>query len=162
MTDLEIRELQEKDIDKCAEITVNSYPWTIYGLKKEKAMQFLSDRLNKEMVYVAQLNNEVVGFIAIKRDIMFANYIRRLVVKEDMRGKGVGAQLIKFIENQTLERNLPNVFLLCAITNENAIKFYERNGYKKIGVIENFVGEGLHEYLFWKSFGTISDFHAYD
>ena len=162
ITDLRIRELEERDIETCAEINISTFPWTVFGLTIEGAMKFQYDRLGKDLVFVAELEKEVVGFIAIKKDILFANYIRRIVLREDVRSKGIGSKLIKFIEEKTVKDNLPNVFLLCSTTNEKAIKFYQKNGYKKIGKVENFVDKGLHEYIFWKSFGTINEFNAYD
>ena len=163
MTEITIRELEERDIEACAEINISTFPWTAFGLKKEGAMKFQYDRLGKDLVFVAEnKEGEVLGFIAIKKDILFANYIRRIVLREDTRGKGIGSKLIKFIEEKTVKSKLPNVFLLCSTTNEKAIAFYEKNGYKKIGKVEDFVDKGMHEYIFWKSFGTINEFEAYD
>ncbi len=162
MVEVEIRELREENIDACAEMTISSFPWTAFGLKKEGAKKFLYDRLGKELVYVAILNGEVVGFITIKRDIMYANYIRRIVVREDMRSKGIGAQLLTFVEEMTLSSGLPNVFLLTTTTNDKAIKFYEKNGYQKIGRVPNFIEEGMDEYIFWKTKGPVNKFKIYD
>ncbi len=162
MNEIKIRPLKENDIDTCAEINITTFPWTVFKLTKEGAKKFLNDRLGKNLVFVAEQEKKVVGFIAIKRNIMFANYIRRIVLQEERRSKGIGSKLLKYVEEKTIAEKLPNVFLLCSTTNEKAIKFYEKNGYKKIGTVENFVDEGLHEYLFWKSFGTINSFNIYD
>lgn len=162
MVEIKIRELKEEDIEPCVEMTINSYPWTAFGLKAEGARKFFYDRLNKNRVFVAELKNDVVGFIAIKRDILFANYIRRIVVREDMRGKKIGEKLMKFIEDLTVEEGLPNTFLLTSTDNDKAVAFYKRLGYEIIGRIPNFVGKGMDEFILWKSKGTINEFNAYD
>jgi ribosomal protein S18 acetylase RimI-like enzyme len=159
---VEIRELQEIDIEHCVEMTITSYPWTAFGLKADGARKFFYDRLNKNRVFVAVLKNEIVGFIAIKRNILFANYIRRIVVREDMRGKKVGAELMKFIEDLTVKEGLPNVFLITTTDNDQAVAFYKRIGYEIIGRIPDFVRKGMDEYILWKSKGSINDFNAYD
>lgn len=124
MTEIKIRELKEEDIEACAEMTVTTFPWTSFGLKKEGARKFFNDRLGKELVYVATQKEGVLGFITIKRNILYANYIRRIVVREDARSKGIGAKLVEFIEEMTYLSGLPNVFLVTTTVNEGAVKFY--------------------------------------
>jgi ribosomal protein S18 acetylase RimI-like enzyme len=162
MTEIEIRELKEEDIEECAKMTVSSFPWTAFGLKIEGAKKFFYDRLGKELVYVATQKEEVLGFITIKRNILYANYIRRIVVREDVRSKGIGAKLVAFIEDMTYSSGLPNVFLVTTTVNEGAVKFYQKNGYKIIGTIPDFVEEGLNEYIFWKTKGPVNKFKIYD
>ena len=58
--------------------------------------------------------------------------------------------------------DLANVFLLCSTKNKNAIDFYEKMGYKRIGIINDFVDTGLDEILYWKSFGPLTKFNAYE
>jgi len=60
MSETKIRELKEEDIEECAEMTVTSFPWTSFGLKKEGVRKFFYDRLGKELVYVATQKEEVL------------------------------------------------------------------------------------------------------
>ena len=162
MTAISIRALLETDISKLAEINVTTYPWTEFKLSKENACKFLQERLNREVVFVATTDDEPIGFIAIRRDFLFGNYVRRIVIHKDFRSKGIGSQLLKYVEELTLASKLPNVFLLCSVGNARAIEFYKKNGYTIVGEIKDFIDTGLHEYLFRKSFGTVNDFEIYD
>ena len=162
MTEIKIRELKEEDIEECVEMTVTTFPWTSFGLKKEGARKFFYDRLGKELVFMATQKGEVLGFIAIKRNILYANYIRRIVVREDARSKGIGGKLVEFVEEMTFSRGLPNVFLVTTTVNEGAVKFYQKIGYKIIGTIPDFVEEGLDEYILWKTKGPVNKFKIYD
>ncbi len=162
MTEIKIRELKEEDIEECSKTTVTTFPWTAFGLKKEGARKFFYDRLGKELVYVATQKEEVLGFIAIKRNILYANYIRRIVVREDARSKGIGGKLVGFVEEMTFSSGLPNVFLVTTTVNEQAVKFYQKIGYKIIGTIPDFVEKGLDEYIFWKTKGPVNELKIYD
>ena len=162
MTEVKIRELKEEDIEECVEMTVTTFPWIAFGLKKEGARKFFNDRLGKELVYVATRNEEVLGFITIKRNILYANYIRRIVVREDARSEGIGGKLMEYIEEMTYSSGLPNVFLVTTTANEGAVKFYKKNGYKIIGTIPDFVEKGLDEFIFWKTKGPVNEFKIYD
>lgn len=162
MKEIVIRELQSDDIEECIEMTVTTFPWSSFGLKRESARVFFKERLDKSLIYVAEHVNEVAGFIAVKRDILFANYIRRLVVREDKRGLGIGRKLVEYVEELTREEGLPNVFLMTSITNEKAVAFYIKLGYEIIGKIPDFIKRGMDEYLLWKSFGTVNEFQKYE
>ncbi|TET27500.1 MAG: GNAT family N-acetyltransferase [Candidatus Heimdallarchaeota archaeon] len=162
MSETKIRELKEDDIEECAEITISTFPWIEFGLKKENAKKFFKDRLGKKLVFVAEQKGTITGFITIKKEILFANYIRRIVVREDMRSKGIGSKLMRFVEEMTFASGLPNVFLLTTTSNEQAIKFYEANGYQKIGRIPDFIRKGMDEFIFWKTKGPVNEFKLYD
>jgi N-acetylglutamate synthase-like GNAT family acetyltransferase len=56
--------------------------------------------------------------------------IRSMAVKTDMQGKGMGTEIIKWIEQKARELNLKTIIL---DARENAVKFYESNRYKVIG-----------------------------
>ena len=80
MTEVIIRDLIESDIEECIEMLIVSYPWTAFGLTRDKAMPFFKERLDKELIYVAVYEGKVAGFIAIKRDILFLLKIMSLDV----------------------------------------------------------------------------------
>ena len=79
-----------------------------------------------------------------------------------MRSKGIGSQLIKYIEELTFGKGIPNLYLICTTTNAKAIAFYIKNGFKIIGEITDFVDTGLDEYILRKSVGTINEYKLYD
>ncbi|NHJ84877.1 MAG: GNAT family N-acetyltransferase [Asgard group archaeon] len=134
----------------------------MFKLTKEQASKFLRDRLNKKMVFIALYMNEVVGFIAMKDDFLWGNYIRRIVVREDLRGNNIGSQLMRYVENITFSNNLPNVYLICSVTNTDAVRFYQKEGYEIIGEVKDFIDVGLHEYIFRKTIGPVKKFTKYD
>jgi len=75
MVEIAIRELLESDIDPCVEMTITSFPWVAYGLSSDSARKFFYDRLSNNQIYIALFENQVASFIAIKPNILFANYV---------------------------------------------------------------------------------------
>jgi predicted GNAT family N-acyltransferase len=65
-----------------------------------------------------QLNNEAEG------------QIRSMAVRADLQGKGLGSQIIQYIEQRAKEKKLKYILLDSRI---NAVKFYENHGYRVIG-----------------------------
>ncbi|WP_373899407.1 GNAT family N-acetyltransferase [Haloimpatiens sp. FM7315] len=58
-----------------------------------------------------------------------------LYVLNDYRGKGIGTEVLKFVDLNCKKKN-KNVFLYVFAKNEGAIKLYIRNGYKIVKKIK--------------------------
>jgi ribosomal protein S18 acetylase RimI-like enzyme len=55
-----------------------------------------------------------------------------LAVQTQQQGSGIGAQLLKAIELESLSRESTCVVVKTQIINQRACRFYFRNGYKEI------------------------------
>ncbi len=55
--------------------------------------------------------------------------IRSMAVEEEWRGKGIGSIVIKELEKIAIEKGAKKIILQAR---DNAVKFYERNGYKVV------------------------------
>jgi len=58
-------------------------------------------------------------------------YIFMLAVLSEYQDKGLGTKLLGFATQKAIERNFKKVSLLVSAKNIDAIRFYERNGFKK-------------------------------
>ncbi len=56
--------------------------------------------------------------------------IRSMAVRADLQGKGLGSEIIHYIEQKAKEKKLKHILLDARI---NAVKFYEKHGYRVIG-----------------------------
>jgi len=152
---VEIRGIEERDIAQCVEVVPQIEPWVTLGATPEKMQEYFRKLLNREEGFVALLGEEVVGFITIKRDFLYGCYVRRLAVKEGYRRKGIGRQIMQFIEDYAFAR-YPNVFLCVSSFNNEAQKFYQDLGYQRVGEFPNLIMEGHSEYLLRKTVGPAS------
>ena len=152
---VKIREIEERDISQCIKIVPQIEPWVTLGATPEKMDAYFRKLLNREEGFVALLDEEVVGFITIKRGFLYGCYIRRLAVKEGYRRKGIGRQIMQFIEDYACVR-YPNVFLCVSSFNNEAQEFYQGLGYQKVGEFPNLIMEGQSEYLLRKTVGPVS------
>jgi ribosomal-protein-alanine N-acetyltransferase len=157
LLDVEIREIQEEHIAQCVKVVPQIEPWVTLGATPEGMEKYFRKLLNREEGFVALLRGEVVGFITIKSDFLHGCYIRRLAVKEGYRGKGIGRQIMRFIEDYAFVR-YPNVFVCVSSFNSRAQKFYEDLGYQKVGELPNLIMEGHAEYLLRKTLGPVSNY----
>jgi len=61
-------------------------------------------------------------------------FLSNLVVRRSSRGKGIGTQILKRIEDKAQQADLHNVSLMVAMENQAARRFYERNGFKIVSI----------------------------
>ena len=78
-------------------------------------------------------------------------YINLLCVREDCRGRGLGAALIAWAEEKIFAQS-PNAFI-CA-SSSGARRLYERLGYRLVGVLKDYVAAGHDEVLLRKTRGS--------
>lgn len=96
----------------------------------------LKGLLDKKCIYVARLDEKIVGYIIIditEKDNSFIRYRKLLVVDtlcvdENYRGKGIGTKLLEFAKKLGRENKCTDMYLTVNPKNENAIKVYEKFG----------------------------------
>lgn len=103
---------------------------------------------------VAIMDNGVVGFAC--GTVRFApgfigsyrvGYISHVFVRPDLRGKGIGKELIDKVEEWFNNKNIHSYELQVLCDNIHAIKFFEAMGYKKELVQMRKITTKLHERL---------------
>ena len=89
-------------------------------------------------IFVAKIENEIVGYITInikEKNNPSMRYrkqlqIEAICVDEENRGKGIGTELLKYVKKFGKENNCTDLYLTVNKENENAIKAYEKFGFK--------------------------------
>jgi GNAT superfamily N-acetyltransferase len=89
---------------------------------RERLLTALSD------VRVAGLQGMPVGLCIIKGD-----ELNQLYVSAQARGTGIAAQLLADGEARIRAKGVKQAWLACAIGNERAARFYEKNGWQRVG-----------------------------
>jgi GNAT superfamily N-acetyltransferase len=93
----------------------------VSSLKSEMCERFLREVAGNWSVYVATVNTDVAGFVALQED-----RLQQLFVAPKMQNRGVGKQLLDFVKAQR-----PAGFWLTTPTEGRAVRFYEREGFRR-------------------------------
>lgn len=147
-----IRVRNEREKTECAEIMASSEPWTILGMSLDHIMDTLNDPLHE--VYVAYIEDEIVGAVVIHTKGAFSAYLKSIAVKPAWRGNKLGEEMMCFIEN-VIFSTYKNLFLCVSSFNLNGQRFYTRLGYQKIGELKNYLVEGHDEILMRKTIAPL-------
>jgi ribosomal protein S18 acetylase RimI-like enzyme len=71
-----------------------------------------------------------LGFCMLKGDELY-----QLYVAPAARGGGLAVALLTDGERQLASRGVTNAWLACAIGNDRAARFYEKNGWRRVGTV---------------------------
>ena len=140
-----IRAWEEKDIPAIADIENKSFadPWT---------EEMLSDTLRFPVyhTFLAEEGGQVCGYgclILLFEDAELAN----IAVAPTHRGQGVGKLLMEKMHDYAKTFGAERMLLEVRVSNQSAIGLYERYGYEKYGLRENYYADGEDAYLMQRS-----------
>jgi len=106
----------------------------------EKASSILERQLKELIksentaVFATRIDGKLAGYAIVVIEGDVADFWD-LVVKKEYRNLGIGTTLIKTVEKFAKERGCVAIKLDVNIENQNAIRLYEKLGYKKISYI---------------------------
>ena len=146
---LAIVELEEEHVTPCAEITPQIEPWVTLGADVVKMEAYFRQLLGTGEAFVTLVGDEVVGFVTITMGFLRGGYIRRLAVKNEYRGQGIGTRIMAFIEEH-ISAYYSNVYLCVSSSNPRARSFYRKLGYQIVGELPDLIIENDSEYLLRK------------
>lgn len=96
---------------------------------------------------VAVSDGEVVGLCVLRED-----ELHQLFVARHARGSGAAVTLIEDAERRLFERGFEIGWLACAIGNDRAARFYDRNGWRRVRATINLseTDEGTFPLEVWR------------
>jgi [ribosomal protein S18]-alanine N-acetyltransferase len=102
------------------------------------------------IAFVAKANGDVAGFIIAQVEVeenSAFGHIITINVSPSFRRKGIAHLLLQEIEKLLKEKGITESHLEVREDNNAAIKLYQKNGYQKIGKLENYYGKRHGLYL---------------
>ena len=145
--------MREKDIGRCARIAVDSPLKETYGFTCQGWEKRLKDAMNDplSLLYLAEEESVPAGFawVHTKGVFLSAPYLRFIAVSPAFSGEGLGSMLLDEFESRTRDGG-KDFFLLVSDFNSDAIRFYEKHGYEKVGELKDFAVVGVREIIMRK------------
>jgi len=129
-----IRRLSVDDAEAAAELSSQlGYPSSPGDFRERiEELSGTADRV----AFAAVIDGQIVGWIdaAMERHLQYAAsaVIGGLVVREDMRGLGVGRRLCVEVEEWARSKSVALVRVRSQIKREDAHRFYLRDGYRQV------------------------------
>jgi len=139
---LRIRAFAPEDFDALWQIDAQCYaPEIAYSRRTFRA--FL--RLPGAECLVAEENGALVGFILTDRDGP-AGHVITLDVAPEARRRKIGTALLEAAHASLARHGVREVELETSTTNEAAVAFWKKHGYRECGVLPNYYQNGEDAY----------------
>jgi GNAT superfamily N-acetyltransferase len=115
------------------------------GRRETVTVEDLTQRLTDHHLYLIYLDDQLIGEMSYQVDPPHlykketgTAWIGITISEEIGRGKGIGYQALEYLEEQIKAHGLKRMELGVFEFNTNAIKLYNKLGYKEIARIDNF------------------------
>jgi len=153
-----IRPMEPADIPVVVDWMLATPLWQRYRLTEAGTRAGFERALaGGDLLLVADLDEpagRACGLAWCLRQGMFGRsaYLRILGVRGEFAGRGLGAVLLDRAE-ASLDEATDALFLLVSDFNADARRFYERQGYVRVGALPAYVLPDVTELLYWKRLG---------
>jgi len=135
MSEIEIREIEEGDLEKGFLETLD-FLRKASDIDKNKAKEILKkiQQNSNHIIHVAVDDNKIVGSTTLLIEQKFIHdgglvgHIEDVVVRKDYEGKGIGIKLVTSLLERAKEKNCYKTILDCK---DDVKQFYERIGFKR-------------------------------
>ncbi|CAN2039286.1 GNAT family N-acetyltransferase [Candidatus Magnetomoraceae bacterium gMMP-15] len=114
--------------------------FTFNDSKQRKGLAMMLDNQENHLIMVAEILGKVVGMCSMQLLISTAEggkaaLVEDLVVNHAYRGRGIGRNLLLFIEKFIMQRGISRIQLLADQDNASAMNFYKKQGWKQTKLI---------------------------
>ena len=137
MTHVEPRDAFPDEIDALATIWFDgwhdAHATLVPGeLARERTLESFRDRMRAGLADARTIGDRraPLGFTMLKADELYQFYVARAA-----RGTGVAAQLMADAEQRLAARGVATAWLACAIGNDRAARFYEKQAWRRAGTV---------------------------
>ena len=101
-------------------------------LARERTLDSFRDRLRDGLAATRTIGDRgaPLGFTMLKADELYQFYVARAA-----RGTGIAARLMADAEARLAARGVATAWLACAIGNDRAARFYEKQAWRRTGTV---------------------------
>ena len=127
-----IRRIDENDIEAVASLEAEIFPdpWSSKSIKETYEQ-------NHALVLGAYKEDSLIGYV-IFYYILDEGEIARIAVSPSCRRQGVAEQIFLGLCDFCKEKDIKRILLDVRVSNEAAIAFYKKSGFKEDGIRKNF------------------------
>ena len=103
---------------------------------QKKGLALLIKSNETAVAFVAELNGNVIGMLTAQTNISTAEggiaaVLEDMIIDKNLRGQGIGKQLMQAMEQWAKEKGITRLQLLADKTNSPALAYYNKLGWKE-------------------------------
>jgi len=124
----------DEDMTAIAHLRSSSHPWKDRNETEAESLEALTKL--RPFAHVGRLDGNLIGYITIERDgpVPGAAYLRNVVVKPELRNKGLGAHLLDHGVSVARDMNRKTLALRVDPSSPS-VSFYRKNGFTTVATV---------------------------
>ncbi len=153
--------MKAEHIPAVASIMMSSEPWNSYGYVEDQLERFLAGSIEAGVARVLVRSksdnpgdapaDSVEGVVIVHPGFLGGRYLEILAVEEKVRGRGLGSMIVEEVCREA-PPYVRDVFVLIAVSNVGAARFYSSLGFQAVGELPGLVLPDKVERLLWLRF----------
>jgi ribosomal protein S18 acetylase RimI-like enzyme len=147
LANCELRLLESGLAEPIAEQLARLHPWLTLGYSATGLRNYLSSDDAHLKRYAIMQAGEVAGVVCVRYPWLRGIYLELIGIFPPAQQRGIGGQVMKWLENQVNGQSNGNVWALVSEFNWPARQFYQHCGFVTIGVIDSLVKKDFNEIL---------------
>lgn len=136
-----------EDARSLADMLIGLEPWRTLGYTADGLARYFARDDPGLHRYRIVVDGDTVGVVCVRHPWLRGAYIELIGLGPSGRGKGLGGDIVAWIENET---RAPNLWALVSSFNEPARRFYARQGFVEVAPLEDLIAKGHQEILLRK------------
>ena len=124
-------------------------PWSRYPFTPEALTTYFAGGEPHAPRFVVEVNGETAGAIGLRLELLRGPYLQFLGILPAYQRLGLGRLLLDWMEQEAGPATR-NLWVCAADFNVDALRFYERHGFKRTAVLDGLVQDGFDEVLLRK------------
>ena len=132
---LKFSAVTDEDLVPVATLRSVSDPWKGRSETVEQSLQAITKL--RPFVQLAKYQNHIIGYVTVERDgpVAGAAYMRNIVVKPELRQKGIGTMLLNHALQVAKDLHRRTLALRVDPANAAAVSFYRKAGFTTVATV---------------------------
>lgn len=122
-------------------------PWARLGYTPDALSAYFGTLEKSAPRYAIMIGNEVAGAVGLRLNWLRGPYIQFLGILPPYQKRKLGSALLAWLAHEARRHGESNIWVLASTFNDDALRFYEANGFVRTGEIADLVAPDTAEVL---------------
>lgn len=138
------------DVMPLAHAFATMSPWSRYPLDENVFVSYFSQTEPGAPRFAIRVNGKISGAFGLRLNWLRGPYVQSFGLLPAFQNMGLGGRILAHLEADARAQNAANIWLAVSEFNADAMRFYERSGFKRVAALDGLVKDGFAEILMRK------------
>jgi ribosomal protein S18 acetylase RimI-like enzyme len=125
-------------------------PWSEMNYPADLMAGFLVSADGGVSRYLVEADQHAAGVVSVRYPWLRGPYLELLALLPAFQRRGIGATVLAWLEEEARLRKARNLWVCASSFNADALRFYERHGFRHAAALPDLVADGYEEILLRK------------